>query len=159
MSTSSTTHPSPRPKTHLFNLKPFVAWLKRLCTKHQPPDPLIMELVITPGMTRKEFTQLVAACFVGVDRPEKSFAPGIKIFNSLDPHLINLYWGGRPHTMIFGVRFRGEYHYPVEITLHPETSKFLHGAYRAIDTNDFTDFVGTHTLNMTPLKCRFSIGT
>lgn len=158
MSTSSTTHPSPRPKTHLFNLKPFVAWLKRLCTRHQP-DPLIVEFVITADMTQKEFTQRVAACFVEVDRPERSFAPGIKIFDFLDPHLINLYWCGRLHTMTFGGRFRGEYYYPVEITLYPETSKFLHGAYQAIGTRDFKDFVGTHTLTMTPLKCRFPIGT
>ncbi len=140
--------------TWFFNL------LRRRKSSHQP-QTCFVHFVIETGMTQKQFATRVADCFVGVERPEKQFGKGVKIFNTPNSNLVRLAWGEMPHAVGFIARYGGfvggtRNDFGIALVQLPQaTYEFLMQVYNAIEQTEFSTHVGTHRLDMTPIKSWF----
>lgn len=110
-------------------------------------------------MTRERFTAQIARCFVGVARPETDFGRGVKIFEALDINLCDIRWGERPCAIGFVGCYAGSRTGAALIELPQDTYEFLMRVYHSLGKVEFDAYVGTHELDMTPIKTWFPMCT
>lgn len=121
----------------------------------------MIQINIETGMTQEQFAQKVANCFVGVERPEKEFGEGAKIFDAPNTNLVRLAWGEMPHAVAFIARY-GRFaggmkrDFGIALVQLPQaTYEFLLCVYSSIGQTEFDAHIGEHELDMTPLKSWF----
>jgi len=148
-------------------IKQFLKFFRRIAVLSTEPNQAsqptpanqstpLAQITLEAGMTRQQFTACVANCFVGVKCPEPDSAE-VNIFNRLDPNLARLAWGERPQAIGFIGRY-GKREWGIALVQLPyATYHFLERAYDSIGGDRFDSFVGTHTLDMTPIKTWFPV--
>jgi len=117
------------------------------------------QIVIEANMTHAQFAIELANCFVGVERPNKRCAEGVKIFDTPNTNLVSLAWGEMPHAVGFVGRY-GKRTYAMALVQLPRgTYDHLLRMYNCIGQRDFNAHVGKHDLDMTPLNSWLPIAT
>lgn len=111
---------------------------------------------IHENMSRKEFTQTLANCFVGVPRPEKQ-CRRINIFDTPNTDLVKLRWNKAQNSVSFITLHDVHTHGIALLQLNPGVIKFLKNAYESISTSEFKKYVGEHQLNLTVTKSSFPL--